>query len=458
MAHVETSLTPKTGMLVLKERKFFSWDIWEPVVKFLVVGLGVGIIIFAVDRDIFFSWDFSRMLKMRSPFFSYLFIFNGIIFIFAMVFRTFLWFRYHPYDSAKVEEWPEVTVIVPAYNEGDTVYKTICSIAQSDYPEGQLKVIAVDDGSTDNTYTYMCKARDEFPEMVKLIQFEKNRGKRQGLYESFKQSTSPFLITVDSDTLLEFKAIKELLAPLILNEKIAAVTGRIRIWNSDVNIFTKMLKANFAMAFDFTRAIQSTFTSVFCTSGAFSAYRSTIVSQVIDHWVEQTFLKCACTYGEDRSLTNHILRTGFGTVFQQTAVAFTIVPEKLVKVLKMLTRWSRSSIRESVIFLGLMFNRNRKGNYLLPFIEYFFTVIIVFFHVVLFYYFLLSGFVDGNFLFRTLSYTVVFGFFYMLYYIRIEGAKDFPYILMFSIFNSVFMVWIFTVAGFTMTTRRWSTR
>jgi hyaluronan synthase len=459
MARIEASLTPKSGgVLVLKQRKFFSWDLWEPVIKFLVVALGIGVIIFAIDRNIFFSWDFSRMLKTRSPFFRYLFIFNGIIFIFALMFRTFLWFRYRPYDSARVAEWPEVTVIVPAYNEGDTVYTTIRSIARGDYPRDRLKIIAVDDGSTDNTYAYMCKARDEYPEMVNLIRFETNRGKRQGIYQSFKHIDSPFFITVDSDTRLESNAIKELLTPLILNDKLGAVTGRIRIWNSDANLLTKMLKANFAMAFDFTRAIQSTFSTVFCTSGAFSAYRSSTVSQVIDRWLDQTFLKCSCTFGEDRSLANHILRTGSGTAFQRTATAFTMVPEKLGKVLKMLTRWARSNIRESIIFSGLMFNQNRRGNHVLPFFEFFFTTAVVFFHIVLFYYFLFSGIVDGSFLLRTMSYTVVFGFFYMLYYIRIEGTKDFPYILMFSVFSSIFMVWIFTVAGVTMTTRRWSTR
>ncbi|NIM12631.1 MAG: glycosyltransferase [Candidatus Aminicenantes bacterium] len=458
MAQIESSLTPKTGLLVFNKKKFFSWDTWEPFIKFFVVGLGIGIIIFAIDRQVLFNWDFGRMLKMRSPFFRYLFIINGIIFIFALAFRTFLWFRYRPYDSGKVEAWPEVTVLVPAYNEGETVYKTICSVARSDYPEGQLKIIAIDDGSRDNTYAYMCKAREEFPEMVELIRFESNKGKRQGIYQGFKKSTSPFIVTVDSDTRLEPTALRELLTPLILDPKLGAVTGRIRIWNTDANILTKMLKANFAMAFDFTRAIQSTFSTVFCTSGAFSAYRCSVLSRFIDHWLKQTFLKCKCTFGEDRSLANHILRTGYGTAYQRTAVAFTMVPEKLTNILKMMTRWGRSNIRESIIFSGLMFNQNRKGNYTLPFIEFFLTTIVMFFHILLFYYFLLSGIVDASFLLRTLSYTVMFGFFYMLYYIRIEGPKDFSYILVFSFFSTIFMVGIYTVAGVTMTTRRWSTR
>lgn len=455
---MNTQVITKTGLLALKPRRLSRWDIWDPLLKFGVLLFGLSVLIFALKKDVLFNWEFSRMIMQSSPFFRYLMIFNGLFFIAALAFRTFLWFRYRPYDSGEVKDWPEVTVLVPAYNEGETVYKTICSVAECDYPGGKLKIITVDDGSTDDTYEHMQRAREEFPGMVELIRFEKNKGKRHGIYQGFKKNTSPFMITVDSDTRLERSAIKELLTPLILDPKLGAVTGRIRIWNSEANLLTKMLKANFAMAFDFTRAIQSTFSTVFCTSGAFSAYRRPILAQVLDRWMAQTFLKCQCTYGEDRSLANHILRTGHGTAFQRTAVAFTMVPEKLPKVLKMLTRWARSNIRESFIFSRLMFNRNRRGNVILPFLEFFSTTVIVLLHLVMFYYFLFAGFINGTFILRALTYTILFGFFYMLYYIRIEGTKDFPYILMFSIFSSIFMVWIFTTAGFTLTKKGWATR
>ena len=448
----------KAGVLALKQKKFANWDTWEPVIKILILVLGLFIIAVAFERGILFNWDVHKMLKLKSPFFKYMFIINSILFVGAMVFRTFLWFRYRPYDSGQVKSWPRVTVLVPAYNEGETVYTTICSIAASDYPEGRLKIIAVDDGSQDDTYSYMFQARERFPETVQLIRFPENKGKREGIYRGLKVSDTPFIITVDSDTRLEPNSIKELLTPLILDPKLGAVTGKIKIWNSDVNILTKMLKANFAMAFDFTRAVQATFSSVFCTSGAFSAYRCSILHQVIDRWRGQTFLKQKCTYGEDRSLANHILRIGFGTTFQRTASAFTKVPETLTKVLKMFTRWARSNIRESIVFSGIMFNSRRKGNHLLPFIEFISTIAIVFLHIIMFYYFLFAGFIDGNFIVRVIAYTILFGFFYMLYYIRIEGTKDFPYVLVFSLFSSVFMVWIFTAAGFTVTKKTWSTR
>lgn len=458
---MEQIKTPSETALVLpvpRQPKFLSWEVWEPVIKLLVIFSGIGVIFAALKNDILFNLDFQQLLKVKSPFVRDVFILNSIIFIISLILRTFLWFKYRPYDSQKISQWPEVTVLVPSYNEGDTVYTTICSIARSDYPQGKMKIIAVDDGSTDDTFIYMDKAREEHPDMVELVRFETNKGKRRGLYESFNKSVTPYIITIDSDTRLEPDSIKELLTPLILDSTIGAVTGRIKIWNGDANLFTKILKANFAMAFDFTRAIQSTYSTVFCTSGAFSAYRRSVLLPIIDAWLNQTFLNRPCTFGEDRSLANHILREGHGTVFQRTAIAFTKVPERFTKIIKMMTRWARSNIRESYVFSTLMFNRRRKGNYILPFLEFFFTTAIVITHLALFYYFLFSGFIDAEYIFRTIAYTVIFGFFYMLYYIRIEGKKDFPYIIAFSIFSTIFMIWIFTAAGFTITRRGWSTR
>jgi hyaluronan synthase len=212
------------------------------------------------------------------------------------------------------------------------------------------------------------------------------------------------------------------------------------------------------MAFDFTRAVQSTFSSVFCLSGAFAAYRSDVLHRVLEKWLNQKFLNRDCTYGEDRSLTNHILRSGWGTFYQRKAHAFTIIPPQLPNILKMLTRWARSNIRESIIFSGFMLSEKRRGNRILPFLEFFSTVSLLILHFIWFYYFLFSGFIDSHLIFRILAYSILFGFFYMLYYLRIEGKRDFPYVLVFSIFSSIFTIWIFTTAGLTITRKSWSTR
>ncbi|MCK4942260.1 MAG: glycosyltransferase family 2 protein [Candidatus Aminicenantes bacterium] len=445
-------------LLLIKPKSLFNWDMWEPVVRFSILVFGITIIAIALKQNMLFHWEFYQMGNQASLLFKYMLFFSSLIFVSSLAFRTYLWFKYRAYDSAIVENWPDITVVIPAYNESEIIYQTICSITNSNYPLEKLKIIGIDDGSTDDTYFHMKKAAEKFPRLVELIKFSKNQGKRKALYQAYKKSTTPYVITVDSDTRLDPNAIREIISPLILNEKIGAVTGRIKIWNSSANLFTKMLNAHFAMAFDFTRAVQSTFSSVFCLSGAFSAYRSEVLHQVLEKWLNQKFLNKYCTYGEDRSLTNLILRSGFGTFYQRKAYAFTIIPVQLQKILKMLTRWARSNIRESIIFSSFMLSEKRKGNRILPFLEFFSTVSLLILHFIWFYYFLFSGFIDSHLIFRILAYSILFGFFYMLYYLRIEGKRDFPYVLIFSIFSSIFTIWIFTTAGLTITKKSWSTR
>jgi len=436
----------------------FSWDMMEPVFKLFILSGSLAVLYLALQENILFQNNLPRIPGAGQPFFRFLFLFSLVTFLSSLVVRTILWFRYKPYPSARVTCWPEITLVIPAYNEGQTIYRTLRSLMDCDYPEGRVKILTINDGSTDDTLSFMERACREFPGRIRIVNFKCNRGKRQAIYHAYRISRSPILITVDSDTKPAASALKELVTPLILNPRMGAVTSRIRVWNKKTNILTRMLHAHFAMAFDFTRAIQSTFHCVFCVAGAFSAYRRSAMEQIIDRWIRQKFLNITCTYGEDRSLTNMILREGYQSFFQRTAVAYTMVPVRLGQILKMLTRWARSNIRESIIFSKFMFQRRRRGNILLPAFEFITTVIMVFLHFVWFYYFLFSGLIDLNFVFRVLAYSVFSGFFYILYYVRIEGRKDSPYLVLFSIFSCIFMIWIFTVAAFTLTKTGWSTR
>ena len=100
-------------------------------------------------------------------------------------------------------------------------------------------------------------------------------------------------------------------------------------------------------SFDFMRASQSMVKTVMCTPGALSAYRKSIVMGVLDEWVDQTFLGRPANIGEDRALTNLILRKGYDVVFQQSARVYTEVPVGYANLCKMYLRWARSNVREN---------------------------------------------------------------------------------------------------------------
>ncbi|HEX7502758.1 MAG TPA: glycosyltransferase family 2 protein, partial [Acidobacteriota bacterium] len=314
----------------------FSWDRWEPAFRLAIMVAGAAILGWSLYTGRLFPglWG-NTGARPATLFLRLLLTTTTTIFIASIVWRTIFWFRYRKADATMVKEWPVLTILLPAYNEGAAVFATVGAIAASDYPRGRLKIIAVDDGSQDDTYAHLLRAGESYPGLLEIIRFAKNRGKRHALYEAFRRVRTPLVITVDSDTEVAVDGIRELVTPLLLDPALGAATGRIRILNSKANLFTRMLDVNFAMAFDFTRAIESTFSSVFCTSGAFSVYRTCALERVLDEWRDQRFLGRPCSYGEDRSLANYLLRLGYGTVFQRSALARTRVPESLGRILKM---------------------------------------------------------------------------------------------------------------------------
>ena len=188
--------------------------------------------------------------------------------------RTVLWWRYKSYPLPP-GPLPRVTVIIPAFNEGAMVEKAIYAAAASDYPADRLEIICIDDGSKDDTWTYIDRAQRRYPKLIKAIRFPENRGKKEGLYTGFTQGQGEFFVTIDSDSLIKPDTVRQVIAPMLQDPKIGAVAGNVKVFNRVRSFMGRMLAVRFVLAFDFLRASQSMYGFVTCTPGALSAYRLT---------------------------------------------------------------------------------------------------------------------------------------------------------------------------------------
>lgn len=256
-------------------------------------------------------------------------------------------FRYRPIEGVSDDALPTLTVVVPAYNEGELVQQTLRSLATGDYPREKLQLIAVDDGSKDDTWEYIKRAAREFPGQIVTIRQPKNGGKRRALYDGFKRATGEVLITVDSDSIVDPNTLRNLASPFAVDPDCGAVAGNVRVLNRNA-IIPKMLEVSFVFSFEFVRSAQSHLRTVFCTPGALAAYRRDLVLNVIEEWVNQKFLGKEANIGEDRAITNLILRQGKSVLFQRNAMVYTNVPERYKGLCKMFIRWERSNVRESL--------------------------------------------------------------------------------------------------------------
>lgn len=275
------------------------------------------------------------------------------------IFNLVLYFKYKPIQSVTDVELPTCTVIVPAYNEGHLVYDTLMSLAASDYPGHKLELLAIDDGSKDDTWAYMQRAKAVLGDRVSIFKQPKNMGKRHALYRGFHLGTGDVFVTVDSDSVVKPDTLRNLVSPFVVNKNCGAVAGNVQVLNNGKAIIPKMLNVSFVLSFEFMRSAQSTMGSVICTPGALSAYRREAVFNCLEDWINQTFNGQPSDIGEDRAMTNMIMKQGYHILFQRNSYVLTNVPEKYKGLYKMFIRWGRSNVRENLMMAKFVFKKFR---------------------------------------------------------------------------------------------------
>ncbi|MGH7821213.1 MAG: glycosyltransferase family 2 protein [Candidatus Binatia bacterium] len=250
---------------------------------------------------------------------------------------------------------PSVSVIITAFNEEDAIYRTVACCYDTDYPAAKLEVIAVDDGSSDGTVRELERAKKRWSGLV-VERFEHNKGKREAMAAGARIAKGDILVYVDSDSFLRRDALRKIVQGFA-DPEVAAVSGHTDVANAHTNMLTRMQDVRYYVAFRVIKAAESVFGAVTCCPGCFSAYRRACMLPVLDRWLHQRFLGVPATFGDDRSLTNFLLRK-YKVIYSSEAIATTIVPDRHYKFLKQQLRWKKSWLRECLIASTFMWKKH----------------------------------------------------------------------------------------------------
>lgn len=104
---------------------------------------------------------------------------------------------------------PEVSVIIPAYNEEFSIEYAIESMLNQTYPNTRIIVV---NGSIDNTLKIISKYVDVNGDRVKLVRHEKNLGKFESLNSGMKETEKKHVYHMDADTVLAPGNIEKVLS------------------------------------------------------------------------------------------------------------------------------------------------------------------------------------------------------------------------------------------------------
>lgn len=349
---------------------------------------------------------------------------------------------------------PTVSFVIPCKNEEASINYTIDKCFAADYPLEKLEVIVINDGSTDSTLSVLSRAEAKYKKLT-VIDWKINRGKRAAMAFGFKKAIGEIVIQLDSDSYIDPATFRNFIKPF-QNARIGAVCAHADPENADKNILTKIQAAYYFMSFRILKAAESTFFSVFCCSGCSSAYRRDVVLPILDEWLKEKFLGKPVTWGDDRALTNWVLKKNYQTIYTDEVQAYTICPDTIKKFLKQQVRWKKGWFVNSLFASTFVYKKQ-------PFVAYTYFFPLIF--VTLATPFMATRALIYNPLIRGVSpFFYISGVFLVacvivIYYRSIARInKYWPYVFVWSVVNMVILSFILFYALATIQNRKWGTR
>lgn len=237
-----------------------------------------------------------------------------------------------------------VVACVPAYNEDPVLLERCLEsiISQSRKPD---HVYIIDDGSTVVNYKDVKKTAREKAKKAG-IKFTwvrtPNGGKRHAQCVAIKATPkADVYLTVDSDSVLDYDALKEGLKPFT-DPRVNSVAGVVMSINSQKNLLTRFTDLWFVMGQLVDRSAMSTMGSVLVNSGVLALYRAKVIRKYLNGYLNESFMGRHVEFSDDSMLTLYCLAEG-RAVQQRSSFAFTAMPENFNHHLRQYIRWMRGA-------------------------------------------------------------------------------------------------------------------
>lgn len=239
----------------------------------------------------------------------------------------------HPYINIDTAVWPSVTVLVAAHNEEAVVAHSMEALLQVNYPGNKLKIMVVNDRSTDGTRDIVDEYVARFP--GRIIPFHRTDGK-PGKASALKDATalvdSEIIIVFDADYIPGRGLIKQLAAPFF-DPEVGLVMGRVVPVNTGHNMLTRLLDLERAGGYQVDQQARMNMDLVPQYGGTVGGIRIAALESV-GGWLDDTL-------AEDTDLTYRAILKGWKSVYQNRSECYEEVPETWPVRIRQISRWTK---------------------------------------------------------------------------------------------------------------------
>lgn len=232
----------------------------------------------------------------------------------------------------QLESWPPFSILVPCYNESENAIETLVTACAMDYPE--FEVIAINDGSRDNTGAILDHLAERLPRL-RVLHIAENRGKANALNVGAMLAHHELLLCIDGDALLDRDALRWA-AYNFLRADVGAITGNPRIRNRST-ILGKLQVGEFSSIIGLIKRAQTAFGSLFTVSGVIAGFRRQALHDA-GWWSSHTLT-------DDIDITWRIQLAGWRVVYAPSVRVWILMPETLKGLWRQRVRWAEGGIQ-----------------------------------------------------------------------------------------------------------------
>ena len=248
-----------------------------------------------------------------------------------------------PVVAAPNGKWPRVTVLIPVYNSEGNLAACIQSVKRQSYPQELIEILAIDNGSKDQSFRVFCEQQqEEFRGSIHWLSTF-HQGKPWALNTGIHYATGEYIINIYSDVTIHADAICNMVAAFEHDPDMIAGTGSVEIEPvaSDGGFMRVVHECEFQeyyFGFNVGRRFESMARSLFTLAGAFSAFRREALLN--------THLYDTSTVGEDTYMTFELQEAfpGKHVSVVTSAVCYTEAIPSIRALYAQRVRWQRGEI------------------------------------------------------------------------------------------------------------------
>lgn len=251
--------------------------------------------------------------------------------------------------DVKLSKYPAVTLVVPCWNEEKTVYKTIRSVLNLNYPKDKLEIFLIDDGSTDGTWDIIRKF-EKYPN-VRVFKKE-NGGKFTALNLGLKEMSTQFFGGLDADSYADPDSLVRIMSSFEKDPSIMAVVPSVTVHNAKT-IIQNAQKAEYNMGVYFKKML-SFLGAINVTPGPLTIFKKQVFDELgpYKHGHNTEDMEIAYRMQKNRYKIEHC----------NDAYVYTNTPKTVRKLYKQRLRWIYGFINNTLDYRGVLL-RKKYGNF-----------------------------------------------------------------------------------------------